>query len=630
MIRIFEDLRQNMTNIAQSLPSIATYGVYADIADGCSVTGNGAYLAPFLSFDSGSQYLIGDPIIGHKYYLRMKAKVTNSVCASIEMQYGGVNTVMVATPTIDTVYDVSAVITATATTDNVYFYERYASAAIANGKVLEVYNYEIIDLTADYSAGLEPELSYINTLLTSNSITYFDGTYPFNLNDFTVVGDKVLHPSKCVEVKQDNEDWYVEVECSAGYIDHLEKDYLLIVPTKQGDQPFRVGNIENDGKKIFFKARHVGYDLENYVNLFLFGVRWIGNTLSHIRFTMDSAQPQPPFTYSADGLAGGYVTYKEQSMLGNLSEIVQQLGGHLMFDWWNVQILNTIGADRDVEIRYGKNLEGAKVVEDWSEVCTELIPLGNSNLTLNGTPHISNGPYTLYADVTYSRPYARQHVFQTDDVVELETLGNAYLEKFKAPKINYTVSSDNIQDIALGDTIKVVARQFTILTNVLGYTFDALTQRIKKVEFGNFRKDVRSVFSNIQGQLTNLEKKLVQETITMRESIPVEVSGTDYRFLKYFNGTLELFGEVTVTTAISTANGSGYYNGSNLTITYPTDEAFIDVDYAIATVSPGTGGTATVRLGAATIAALTYLLDRMTSATSASYKIRYHIVGKWK
>lgn len=545
-IRIFEDRRVILENQAwEHQPSDVYVGEYATIvalSPGISITGNGANATPKGKIDFYSYYA---PIVGHKYYIRPMYKVTNAVCSLVSFTFGGV-TGNKSTPTNGTTYNDSVVLTATSTSLTFSISHTYASAATANGKVLELYQVIIADLTLAYGAGNEPTASVVDAYMTSNGLTYFGSDYSFNLNDFSTNGDKVLQPTKCLEVKQDNEDWYLDVKCSSNYKDFIFQDYLILAPTKQGDQPFRINNVENNGSEISFRARHVGYDLENYINWYSFGRRWIGSPSSQLNFVMDESVPVPPYTYSADTFTGGYVTYKESSVLGALNEIIATLGGHLVFDWWDVQIKETIGSDNQITIAYGKNLEGAKVVEDWSQVCTVLMPYGNNNLSINNV-----GDTLSATGVSYDRPYARKVNFQTDDETELIALGNAYLEQYKVPKINYTVKADmnanaidtgkilasdgdfivtaddvhiinsvfNGTQLSIGDVIYVKARQFTITTNVLGYTYDILTQRITRVEFGNFRKDARSVFSNIQGQLDETKKTVIQENIQMNAQI---------------------------------------------------------------------------------------------------------------
>ena len=85
----------------------------------------------------------------------------------------------------------------------------------------------------------------------------------------------------------------------------------------------------------------------------------------------------------------------------------------------------------------------------------------------------------------------------------------------KLPKLNYKVKANTVQEVGLGDTIYVFSKQFTISTNVLGYTFNVNTRQVVNIEFGNFRKDVKTVFANINADIDELKKSVIQENITM-------------------------------------------------------------------------------------------------------------------
>ena len=622
MIRVFRDFHRIYTNRIINGLSASWTGTGATVAyvtDHMNITGNGTS-----AYCKASQAQFTS-VAGHKYFVRVKFKVTNADCTDVSIKYGlGLSQQLAIAPTADFLYEISAIIEATTNSTTLELIHQYASSAIANGKVMSVYNIVIYDLTEADGAGNEHTLAEFNGILGRNATLFNWATANFDLNDYTTNGDKVINPLKCLEVNQDNEDWVIELDADLADQPYLIQDYLLIVPTKQGLQPFRIRNISVDGYKVSLKARHVGYDLENYSGVYMFGTTFDWSASAHLNYVVGLSTPLLPFTISTDLTSTGIVVYKDNSTLGLIDEIRLALGGHLVFNWWDVQLKETIGTDKGMTVRYGKDLLDAKLDEDWNSVCTTLFPFGNNNLTL-----ATNPPSLTATGVAYDRPYVVVQTFKTDDVVELERLGNLYLEKYKVPKINYTVQADDVQDVSLGDTIKVVARQFTILTNVLGYTYNVLTKRIEKVEFGNFRRDVKSVFSNIQGQLSELEKKLIQENIQMNAKLPTATKGTNYSVLKYPDGRLEMFGFTDVTQTIATAWGTAYTMAAAGTLTYPTDEAFTSVQYCDLNCAIGTGGTALARKGTVGLLNCTYFLDRQVAATSAVYRLMYHILGRW-
>jgi len=512
MIRVFNEELSEFTNLALLQPSSGWTGVNGVVTGSTMyavLTGDGTNASPHMYATQTA------PIVGHKYYVRARSKVTNSSCLAMRLVYGGVDFSMITTPTINTLYDKSSVITAISTDPKSYIFEDYTDSATANGKVMEVEALIIIDLTVKYGAGLEPASYIMDRIkpLLSLCETYA-GTYTRTLciNDFTTNGEKVIQPKTCLEILEDNVDWRVELTTDLSYVSVLKQDYILVVNTKEsGEQPFRINNIKVDNNEVSFSARHVGYDLNNYICSEPFGFKWITGIAFFVSRTLGYSLPVNQFyTTMANWRAGEYITFKGTTLLDNMYEIVSALGGHLVFDWWDIRIDETVGADLGATVEYGKNLQGAEVVEDWNDVCTQIYPIGNNKLTLGTTTNMLEA-----TGVTYDRPYTRKVTFQTDDVVELETFANAYLELNKVPKLNYKVKADTVQDVGLGDTIYVFSRQFTISTNVLGYTYNVNTRQVKSIEFGNFRKDVKTVFSNIRADINELKKSVVQENITM-------------------------------------------------------------------------------------------------------------------
>ena len=69
----------------------------------------------------------------------------------------------------------------------------------------------------------------------------------FGITDklFSSNGDKIIVPIKATVHKGDNEDFYLEMETGIEYIDDLTPNRILVAPTPQGEQAFRILNSEN-------------------------------------------------------------------------------------------------------------------------------------------------------------------------------------------------------------------------------------------------------------------------------------------------------------------------------------------------------------------------------------------------
>lgn len=129
-------------------------------------TGNGGNTYPY------SAQTVASIVVGRKYYLSCKARVTNAVATTIALQYYSTPRIAVNYPVINQWYKITGVITATETGNRVLFQHTYADAATANGKVMEVQQVLAIDLTALFGAGNEPTQAWCDL----NIPNWFDGT----------------------------------------------------------------------------------------------------------------------------------------------------------------------------------------------------------------------------------------------------------------------------------------------------------------------------------------------------------------------------------------------------------------------------------------------------------------------
>ena len=153
----------NFTDDSSWTPSAGTESIASNTY---SLIGDGSSAVPYFS------QIIPITIIGHLYYIKIKNKVNNSLCTYTRMNFAGYQFNLMSAPTIDTWYSYITVRTASNANANLIIYQYYADAATANGKILQVQEVEIIDLTAHYGAGNEPTAGEMDLIAP----TWFDGT----------------------------------------------------------------------------------------------------------------------------------------------------------------------------------------------------------------------------------------------------------------------------------------------------------------------------------------------------------------------------------------------------------------------------------------------------------------------
>lgn len=316
---------------------------------------------------------------------------------------------------------------------------------------------------------------------------------------FTSQGEGVIEPIKCIE-KKDTESWEVEIVTSLSYVNVMKQDSILYLKTRYGYQPFRISNIRVGKNSIESFAKHIGYDTRNYVVELATVVN--GNCQAAMSSILASAYPSCSFTVYSDIATTLSFSEIDVSLYDALVDIADRYNGVLDFDGTQLRITSSVGADNQETIQYGSNLEGATVTENWDSVVTSLKPIGNGGITLT--------PAWIHSSTSYDKPYTKIVTFDTDDLSDLAFLAQMYLARHDVPNINYVVKSSAIQNVIIGDTISVKARTFTILTDVIAYDYNVVTEKIISVEFGNYRSNARKMFGNLRAEIEQATLKKAQ------------------------------------------------------------------------------------------------------------------------
>ena len=338
---------------------------------------------------------------------------------------------------------------------------------------------------------------------------------------YTSNGDKIILPLKAKVHKKDNGDFYLNLEAPLSYIDYLVPNNIIVANTPQGDEPFRITNVEDTRSRIKVKAYHVFYDSKNYLIQDSYVVdKNCNDALDHLNNATDTLSP---FTTISDITKIASYRCIRKSLYEAIQVLLERYGGHLYRDNWTIGIKANIGQDNGVTIRYGKNLKDIKATYDWSNVVTKLLPVGKDGLLLN-----ASDPYAsiyLLSQVQYEIPYTKTVNFDQSNIVEddykdaetgeldvqaytqalvndLAEQGQNYVETNSLPVVNYTLSA-NVEKVSdIGDTIQVVDEKLGInlLTNIISYEYDCILEKYTQIEFGNFTPTLSGLLGNITDQ----------------------------------------------------------------------------------------------------------------------------------
>ena len=357
---------------------------------------------------------------------------------------------------------------------------------------------------------------------------------------YTSNGDKIILPLKAKVHKEDNGDFYINVEAPLSYLDYLAPNNILVANTPQGDQPFRIANVENTRTKVKIKAYHVFYDSKNYLIQDSYVVdKNCNDALDHLNSSTDNISP---FTTISDITKINSYRCVRKSLYEAINVLLERYGGHLFRDNWTIGIKSSLGQDNGVTIRYGKNLKDIKATYNWDNVCTKLLPVGKDGLLLNATDPTAS----VYIESTtqYEIPYTKTVNFDQSNIVEddykdeqgvldvdtytqalvddLAEKGQNYVQTNSIPVVNYTLSA-NVEKVSdIGDTIQVVDEKLgiNIMTNIISYEYDCILDKYTQIEFGNFVPTLSGLMGNISNQT---QEQIDESTATLQITLGQEL-----------------------------------------------------------------------------------------------------------
>lgn len=375
--------------------------------------------------------------------------------------------------------------------------------------------------------------------------------YEKNTTDFSTLGLGTLIPTEC-EVSEELNGAF-ELTMSHPYDDwgkweRIEKGRIVLASTPRGNQPFRIYNVKPTMKSITVNARHIFYDLLDN----MCSIAYTGSATNALKALVNSFNFSMPFSFSTDIAISGTMTMTKvnpvQALLAEANEdsssFVSTYGGELLRDGFNVSMLNTIGRDEGVTIRYGKNLTGLEITEDDSEVRTRI--------------HLYNDDG---ASVTLDSPYINNYVYpkihiqneSSATAAEMRTTAQELLDGgIDLPSVNIkvefiplskTVEFANfavLEDVQLGDVVTIVNQKmnFSKQAKVISYKWDSLLEQYDTVELGDFVPTLVSSVSAgsksyaVAASASTEAKQilsLISGNITIRDNyLYVAIDSTDY------------------------------------------------------------------------------------------------------
>ena len=352
--------------------------------------------------------------------------------------------------------------------------------------------------------------------------------YDSNEKLFNHNGIKVIHPLRADITKIDNGDYYVELQDAIESLDFYQSGMIVRMPTPWGVQGFRLSNPKVKNNKVEVKGWHLTYDAKNYIIKDAYAVdKNCNDALEHFNSSTDVPSP---FTTLSD-ISTISSTRAVRKSLFEMYELLlseDRYGGHWFRDNWTLGIKEKIGVDRGVVLKVGKNITDIQVEENWDEVCTKILPT-----TTNGEVAILlDEVYVELTEQLYDIPYTKVISFENPFDIEnfateeeyivsvknwLQGQAQTYISQHKLPKVNYSVSAniDNVSDVGDKIAVKHPKCKVDILTEVISVQYDAIRNKYTKIEFGNFKKELKNLSQSITAEANKHTDEALKETQTL-------------------------------------------------------------------------------------------------------------------
>ncbi|MDD6788666.1 MAG: hypothetical protein PUE04_00985 [Lachnospira sp.] len=354
--------------------------------------------------------------------------------------------------------------------------------------------------------------------------------YDSTEKEYATNGLGTVETYKCEEEKNISlNGWKITVECPLKYADLIVRDRIATAETKEkGMQPFRIGNVEKKGSRLYFTARHVAFDTENYV---LANVRPTGlNPVAYANWLITHADQTMPF--SVKGSAAGTCPTRDfvrKTVKDGLDQMLEDMPDVIIDpDKWDINVYDSsrVGSDHGRKITYGRNLQDWQITENWDDVCTKILPEGPNGLTM---PEVY-----LISDMQYDVPYTKTVSFDIPDkddaggtysddqkIAMLRTQAQEYLKTHANPKVSYEIKSDIPQELCINDTVRVLHPMLTLTAHVQGYTYDCNSRRVLSVTFGNYDP---SPASTLSGTVKDLKKRTEKVRSDQEKAIAIQTA----------------------------------------------------------------------------------------------------------
>ena len=389
-------------------------------------------------------------------------------------------------------------------------------------------------LRAPVPAAMTPRVNQVQAQPSGGAMIYRVSTRrdPLRLRSGTGTKYRILGKYKkgtqVVVLEKTTADWY-EVSCPDGKRGYMAAQYLTCVRTESApatafsevvepkmlrDQPFRIYRVVPELDKITVYARHIFYDLlDNMIQSLKPSSSQTGASV--VQSLSAACLSEHGFTFYSDLESTAKEVEWEninpvEALLGE-GGAAEKYSGELARDWFDVYLVQRVGADTNIQIRQGKNLLGISYDVDGTNVTTRILPTGEdadgNRLYLPeryvDSPNLDRhpSPKWMHLEVSGAKEVKKGEGKKTKAQCYEEMRSAAQAEFDKGcdlPTVTLKVDFINcadteeyrqygfLQNIFLGDVVRVLVKKLGISVSMrmTQYAYDCLTRRYTSVTLG--------------------------------------------------------------------------------------------------------------------------------------------------
>ena len=250
-------------------------------------------------------------------------------------------------------------------------------------------------------------------------------------------------------------------------------------------------------------AQHVSYDLS--------GKLISSGTASSCAAAITLLQPKAgSFTLATDISKSASFKIDAPSSVrswfgGKAGSLLDLYGGEWKYDNYTASLMSARGADRGVQIRYGKNLTQLSQELDMSNLVTGIVPYyidSNGNVT-EGAKVSTGLTLDVARDIAIDFSQDVNPESGTAILTQLANLATAYKNSNNLVSINNAITLDFVQNgnlterVDLCDTVHIFfeALGITASAKCISTTWDVLKDRYTKTTFGSARTNIADTIS---------------------------------------------------------------------------------------------------------------------------------------